>query len=826
MEERMKKKIALTLFVLNTLFLYGTESEKKQLKGDGVIAVEKIKHGKENFFLNSENSIKINIYVAVNDIESAKIVYDIKGKKNVKEMEYMGVEGKSVLYSIDIESKENFFSYYFTLKDGSKKLYFGEKTSKKEKECKPFVIDRKLLQLGHIPLWVEEIKTAYEVVIDRFKNGDSENDPIINENCYKNMNPRNTVISGIRSSEIVEKAIKIAEAEEFKLNGWGSNWNKREIWEQKITENAKEYRRYGGDIKGVKDKLDYFKDIGIDTLLISPPFLSGSSYKDDVMEFNHIDPSFGTIIQSGEFIGENIKSTKGMSEYKIIAKENEKEVSFFTESDMIFIDFLKEAHKKGIRVIIEMPSAYISCSSYKFRDVLINGPDSVYADWFVLKDWKEKDKVEDIWNPYIVYEGKYSYGTIEKDGKKMRRKWIKPLINMSEEEIEEVIEWNKLNIDYLGIGSQIEIVKINFNNRDALNYYKKAVMKWIKGVNGKVEDKFEDSDGIDGIKFTSIEDIEGKDAFYNMIKEIKQLNKELYLTAEIGYENRKEFTKGIFEGVLNYGIGDNIYKLIANKNREKLKPTEFVEKVKSLYNGYPKSVIYNSFNILDSSNTDRAFSMTINTDREYDRLNGSDNDDYKSIRPDLYSENAVNLFKSMVIMQMMLPGVPIVYYGNENGMWGADDPENRKPMLWEDIKYERESDTLAKYKKESKKFGDKVEIDEANGRIFYENNINEEIVKFYKLILKFRKDNIEVLKNGEVNYIYADDTKGAIAVERKAGKKSFVAVINLTDKESMVKIPLEGGDYQSIFSDSKYSVVDKLMEVKLKSREGLILIRK
>ena len=207
-------------------------------------------------------------------------------------------------------------------------------------------------------------------------------------------------------------------------------------------------------------------------------------------------------------------------------------------------------------------------------------------------------------------------------------------------------------------------------------------------------------------------------------------------------------------------------------------------------------------------------------------MNGVENEDYKSIRPDLYSENAVNLFKSIVVMQMILPGVPVVYYGNENGMWGADDPENRKPMLWDDIKYDRESDTLAKYKKESKKFGDEVEIDEANGRVFYENKSNEGIAKFYKAIIKFRAENKELVRSGDVKFVYADDAVGAIAVERKSGKKSTVALINLTDKENTVKIPLESGDYQSIFSEDKYSVVNKVMEVKLKAREGVILIKK
>lgn len=87
----------------------------------------------------------------------------------------------------------------------------------------------------------------------------------------------------------------------------------------------------------------------------------------------------------------------------------------------------------------------------------------------------------------------------------------------------------------------------------------------------------------------------------------------------------------------------------------------------------------------------------------------------------------------MVILQFSLPGIPLVYYGDEKGMWGADTPENIKPMLWEDINYAMESDFISKYKSESSVMkSTKIEIDEANGRIFYKVEANEDIVKFYK----------------------------------------------------------------------------------------------
>src|SRR2546430_4360427 len=41
--------------------------------------------------------------------------------------------------------------------------------------------------------------------------------------------------------------------------------------------------------------------------------------------------------------------------------------------------------------------------------------------------------------------------------------------------------------------------------------------------------------------------------------------------------------------------------------------------------------------------------------------------------------------KQAVAMQMTFVGAPMIYYGDEAGMWGPDDPSNRQPMVWKDL---------------------------------------------------------------------------------------------------------------------------------------------
>ena len=89
----------------------------------------------------------------------------------------------------------------------------------------------------------------------------------------------------------------------------------------------------------------------------------------------------------------------------------------------------------------------------------------------------------------------------------------------------------------------------------------------------------------------------------------------------------------------------------------------------------------------------------------------------------------------LLIHQFTDIGAPHIFYGDEVGMWGADDPDCRKPMVWKDIKYEDETHTpFGKLRKP-----DKVEQDTA-------------LLSFYKKLINIRKEN-PVLMFGNINFI-------------------------------------------------------------------------
>lgn len=116
-----------------------------------------------------------------------------------------------------------------------------------------------------------------------------------------------------------------------------------------------------------------------------------------------------------------------------------------------------------------------------------------------------------------------------------------------------------------------------------------------------------------------------------------------------------------------------------------------------IYNKYSNERFNLTQVYIDSLDTDRIFSGIINPNRVFDRNNQS-NQGYLNIRPDLYDGNAISKLKRIIAVQLTMPATPVIYYGDEKGMWGSDSPRNRKPMLWDDYApYEDETDDLSKY---------------------------------------------------------------------------------------------------------------------------------
>jgi glycosidase len=113
----------------------------------------------------------------------------------------------------------------------------------------------------------------------------------------------------------------------------------------------------------------------------------------------------------------------------------------------------------------------------------------------------------------------------------------------------------------------------------------------------------------------------------------------------------------------------------------------------------------------------------------------------------------------------------MIYYGDEVGMWGANDPCCRKPMLWEDLNYK---DEVYLPDQTKRKTTDAV-------------NVNKDIFNHYKKLIHIR-NNSTALQLGDYKTLLIDDEKEILVFERNyEGQKNIIA-INKSNVEQKVEI--------------------------------------
>ncbi|MGA0850295.1 MAG: alpha-amylase family glycosyl hydrolase, partial [Chthoniobacterales bacterium] len=113
-----------------------------------------------------------------------------------------------------------------------------------------------------VPDWAKDA-VWYQIFPERFRNGDPSNDPT--------------------KADIVG-AFPNAPGLPWRVHPWTSDWYERQDYEQEAPipfHHLVQRRRYGGDLQGILDKLDYLQDLGVTALYLNPVFDSPSSHKYD-----------------------------------------------------------------------------------------------------------------------------------------------------------------------------------------------------------------------------------------------------------------------------------------------------------------------------------------------------------------------------------------------------------------------------------------------------------------------------------------------------------------------------------------------------------------
>lgn len=580
------------------------------------------------------------------------------------------------------------------------------------------------------PEWSKRV-VWYQIFPERFYNSDTTNDPTLNslEGSY----PHDT-------------------KSDWQIHPWTSDWYELQPYEKKNGKNIWfniQRRRYGGDIQGIIDKLDYLKDLGIGAIYLNPVFEAPSSHKYDGATYHHIDPHFGP----------NPDIDKKLIQSEI---PDDPSTWVWTSADKLFLKLIKEVHHRGMKIIIDGVFNHMGLNSWAFRDVLKNKQKSKFKDWFNIKSWKSDGNFD--------YEGWFG---------------VRELPELKEDD-NGIVEGPK---EYI------------FN----------ITKRWMDpNGDGNPED------GIDGWRLDVAFCV--KHQFWkDWRKIVKSINPEAFLTAEIvdTPESNIDYLKGDeFDAVMNYNfLFSTAEYFIDNKN--KIPASKFIEDLNYLRGLYPEQISYSMQNLFGSHDTQRVLSHIKNRDKYKIRNWGQTFDKWKAINPEYdFSKQGKyekDIIKLMLIFQMTYVGAPYVYYGDEVGMWGANDPCCRKPMIWKEFNYQNESFTPDQKKREEE---DIVEPD-------------FEIFNHYKKLISIRNNN-EALQIGKFQTILVDDKRDLIIFKRYDDKNEIIIFINRSSENQVVEINVEHNEiYIDLLNEEKIiQTENRRLSMPIEPLWGAILLRK
>jgi cyclomaltodextrinase / maltogenic alpha-amylase / neopullulanase len=384
----------------------------------------------------------------------------------------------------------------------------------------------------------------------------------------------------------------------------------------------------------------------------------------------------------------------------------------WSESDKIFLDFVQEAHKQGFKVIIDGVFNHVGMSHPFFQDVLKHGKNSRYADWFEITDW----------------------GTGGQPGTPGGIQWR---------------AWDKPN-GHLPVFKKDEKLGLVTGPRE---HVFAVTQRWL-APDG------DPSKGVDGWRLDVPGDIPHP-FWMDWRKVVKGAKPDAYITGELWDWAQPWLQGDQFDAVMNYRFAVASQDFFVDQ-KTAITPTEFNSRLNQMVYAYPLQVAMVNQNLFDSHDTDRLASMFVNPDLEYDAGNRLQ-DNGAAYKKDKPTGEQWARMRQAVTFQMCFLGAPMIYYGDEAGMWSPDDPSNRMPMWWKD--HEPFENPQFKF--------------------------DEQHFAHYQRVIAIR-NKFPALRTGFFRPVLIDDQRGVYAFVRELGEERAYVVLNRSGKDATVEVPVEG----------------------------------
>jgi glycosidase len=367
----------------------------------------------------------------------------------------------------------------------------------------------------------------------------------------------------------------------------------------------------------------------------------------------------------------------------------------WTKTDKLFLQFLADAHRQGFKVIIDGVFNHVGMANYAFQDVKKNGRNSRYAGWFEIRSWKPFH-----WTGW----GGSLDGALPEFRKDPK----------------------------LGLAAGPRELVMNITRR------------WL-APDG------DPSRGVDGFRLDACENIP-RVFWVDWRKLVKSIRPDAYLSGEIWSLAPHWLDGQTFDATMQYPFAEAMESFFVDQSRA-IDPTRFASLLQQLTYVYPFQVSLVQMNLLDSHDTDRWASRFANPDLPFNGKSRvqDDNPNYNISKPD---ERMWTRMKQSLVVQMTYVGAPMIYYGDEAGMWSPSDPSDREPMIWK--KLEPYDDPQVTFKQD----------------VFD---------RYQRLIAIHRK--LDALQLGFAHTVVADDASGVYAFSRDLGRDHICVVVNRSDRE-------------------------------------------
>lgn len=459
---------------------------------------------------------------------------------------------------------------------------------------------------------------------------------------------------------------------------------------------------YGGDLQGVMDKLDYLQDLGVEVVYFNPLFVSPSNHKYDIQDYDYIDPHYGKIVDDGgEVLPNGVTDNSQATKYK----KRTTGLKNLEASNELFIKLVEELHRRGMKVILD--GVFNHCGSFN--------------------KWMDRERIyegEEDYEPgaYVSADSPYrSYFRFFKEGPE---------------------NW-PYNANYDGWWGHDTLPKLNYEDSVKLeNYILYIGRKWVSPPYN-----------VDGWRLDVAADL-GRSNEYNhefwqkFRRAVKDANPNALILAE-HYGDPSDWLKGDeWDTVMNYdAFMEPVTWFLTGMEKHS---DEAREELLGNIDNFIGSMAHHMSNMLTPS-----LQVAMNELSNHDHSRFLTRTNHLVGRVEHLGPEAANeyvnkaVMREAVVMQMTWVGAPTVYYGDEAGVCGFTDPDNRRTYPW--------------------------------------GHEDQELIAFHKEAIRIHKEH-PALKTGSLKILGGEEN--ILSYARFKGHDRIIVVINNRSERAEVKVPV------------------------------------